>query len=247
MPTSTPSQDDYFFQAYDREDVAYGLAPSPALRSYLQQIYPDGIERGSRVALDIGAGAGRDTLALAQVGFRVVSVDLSERGLRRIEERSKRHGVDDLVRTQASDVREFDFEEQQYDAIIATTVLDHIPEADSIAVWKQLCRSLTPDGLMYVQVHTTEDPGCGIAPGCNRESPISETAEAVINYFPPNRLVRWASQAQSQLRVLRYEERLEWDTTHGEPHLHGKAVLLAVKEDHHPNWYGQPPAFPRPG
>jgi hypothetical protein len=38
---------------------------------------------------------------------------------------------------------------------------------------------------------------------------------------------------------------LEWDYTHGPEHLHGKAVLLAVRDGWHPDWYGQPAAFPK--
>jgi len=31
---------DFFFEAYDREDIAYGLEPSAELASYLLQVQP---------------------------------------------------------------------------------------------------------------------------------------------------------------------------------------------------------------
>ena len=74
---------------------------------------------------------------------------------------------------------------------------------------------------------------------------MSETADAVINYFEPNQLLNLACDAEADLRVLPYEERLEWDYTHGPEHLHGKAILLATRRGFHPEWYGQPPAFKR--
>ena len=234
----TPAADP-FFEPYDREDIAYGDQPSAALAAYLQQISESG------EALDLGAGAGRDTIALATAGYRVRAVDLSDRGLARIQQRAADAGVSHLVETQAADVRKVEMPRSKYAAIVATTVLDHLPPADARALWRKMTEALTATGFLYVQVHTTEDPGSDREPGASCDAPISETADAVINYFAPNQLAVWAADSESRLRILRYEERLEWDYTHGPEHLHGKAVLLAVRDGHHPQWYGQPAAFPR--
>jgi len=233
-----PKAADPFFEPYDRDEVAYGSEPSSAVKAYLEQM------RGlSGYALDLGAGAGRDTLALARAGLQVTAVDLSPRGMQRIVERAEEEGLRESVQSHVGDVRQFDFPQQHYAAIVATTVLDHIPREDARRVWQSMIAALAADGFLFVEVHTTEDPGSDQSPGSESDAPVSETADAVVNYFAPNQLVRWA--IESQLRVLRYEERLEWDYTHGSEHLHGKAVLLAVCEGHYPEWYGQPAAFPR--
>jgi SAM-dependent methyltransferase len=233
------SRVDRFFEPYDREEIAYGDCPSAPLAEYLRQV-----ECGGK-ALDLGAGAGRDTLALAHAGFDVTAVDLSPRGAERIKQRAETLGVTEHVSTAVADVCEYQVEPDCYDAICATTVLDHIPAEDAKLVWKRITAGLRSGGVLYVEVHTTEDPGCDSPPGCNRNAPASETADAVINYFQPNQLAAWAIAAESGLRVLRYEERLEWDYTHGPEHLHGKAILLAVKAGSYPNWFGQPAAFPK--
>ena len=236
--------DDFFFQAYDRDEIAYGMTPSSALAAFLNQIDSENL-KSKPLALDLGAGAGRDTLAVAKAGFHVTSVDISQRGLQRITQRAEEQGVAENVTTKLSDVREFDLPANQYDALIATTVLDHIPAADAKEVWFRMAHALTDTGMMFVEVHTTEDPGCPEWPGNQSDAPVSETAGAVINYFSPNQLAAWALDPKSNLRILRYEERLEWDYTHGPEHQHGKAILLAVRDRHHPSWYGQPAAFPR--
>ena len=238
--TVTSPSSDYFFDVYNRDDIAYGMEPSAALEAFLKQA-----ARNGGKAVDLGAGAGRDSIALALAGYDVTSVDLSDRGLARIAERASEYQVSDRVRTQLCDVRQFEFLARSFDAVIATTVLDHIPAADAETVWQRMCDSLTDSGMIYVQVHTTEDPGCDQLPGRDRDAPVSETADAVINYFRPNQLAAWAVAAKSRLRILRYEERLEWDYTHGSEHQHGKAVLLAVRQGYHPDWFGQPPAFPQ--
>ncbi|QDT02951.1 Demethylrebeccamycin-D-glucose O-methyltransferase [Rubripirellula lacrimiformis] len=232
---------DPFFEPYDRDEIAYGDAPTAAVAAFLDQV------GGGGRALDLGAGAGRDTVALAAAGYDVTAVDLSRRGLDRIQERAAAVGLADRVVTKQGDVRELSLPAKTYDAIVATTVLDHIPAADASVLWDKMTRALTDRGMLFVEVHTTEDPGSDQSPGRESQAPVSETAGAVINYFKPNQLASWAVQSESQLRVLRYEERQEWDYTHGPEHLHGKAILLAVHAGSFPAWHGQPAAFPRSG
>lgn len=240
----TDSANDLFFDAYDRDEIAYGLTPSASLAAFLDQFGKDQTYVSGK-ALDLGAGAGRDTLAIAAAGFDVTSVDISGRGLERVLERAKRMGVEDRVATVVSDVRQFDMPAEQYDLVIGTTVLDHIPAEDSKSVWRSMAGAIGPRGVLFVEVHTTEDPGSGQVPGCDRDDPVSETAGAVINYFRPNQLAAWALEPDANLRILKYEERLEWDYSHGPEHLHGKAILLAVRSGYHPDWFGQPAAFPK--
>ncbi|TWU35151.1 class I SAM-dependent methyltransferase [Novipirellula artificiosorum] len=230
---------DPFYEPYDREDVAYGEEPSASLSAYLDQV------GGGGKALDLGAGAGRDSIALALAGYHVLSVDLSNRGLERVLQRAVRAGVRDRVETHEIDVRDVELPADSFDVIVATTVLDHISPEDSAVLWRRMTEALTANGMLYVQVHTIEDPGSDQPPGVFSEAPVSETAGAVVNYFSPNQLAMMACDPSSRLRVLRYEERLEWDYTHGPEHLHGKAVLLAVRMGAFPAWYGEPAAFPR--
>lgn len=229
---------DQFFQAYDRDDVAYGTAASAELQSYLRQASPGGR------ALDLGAGAGRDALALATAGLQVDAVDLSARGLERIRQRAAEGGLSERIRTTHADVRSVEIAADSYAVVVATTVLCHLPGTDARTLWNRLAAAITDRGMIYAEVHTTSDPGSPEPPGLHNENPVSETAFAVKHYFAPGELLAWAMQTE-RVRVLRYEERLEWDDTHGPEHQHGKAILLAVHRDHHPPWYGHPPAFPR--
>jgi len=227
---------DLFFEAYDRDDVAYGLRPSADLASYLAQVKPQG------EAIDLGAGAGRDTLALAKAGLQVRAVDLSGRGLDRVVERARQMRLLDRVTTITGDAREVELPANTFSVVVATTVQCHLSEDDGLELWKRMAAAIDDSGMIYAEVHTTEDPGCDESPGRENCNPVSETASAVIHYFRPGELLRWAMHWPS-LRVLRYEERLEWDYTHGQPHQHGKAILVAVRQGFYPPWYGHPIAF----
>ncbi len=233
-----PIYDDPFFEVYDRDDPAYGLQPSADLASYLRQCQPAG------EALDLGAGAGRDTLVLASAGLNVLAVDRSERGLRLLSERAATLGIGSRVSTVAADVRQLSIPEGHYHVISATTVLDHIPPADARKLWQRLIAGLTSDGTLYAEVHSTDDPGSETGQGAESVAPVSETARHVVNYFRPNQLLKWAIE-EPGLRVLRYEERSEWDYTHGPEHFHGKAILLVSKNPSIQHWFGNPLAFPR--
>lgn len=237
-PAEEPSAEDPFYPFYDRDRPAYGITPSRELQTYLQQCRPGG------VALDLGAGPGRDTIALAQHGFQVTSVDASERGLQQLEERCRQLQLEDRVHVRCADVRDIEIPSGSFDAIVATTVLDHIPADDAAQLWERIVDGLSSEGVLYVEVHTTDDPGCHHCTAEDRQAPVSETAAWVVNYFPRNYLLRMAA-SHTKLRVLRYEERYEWDYTHGPEHKHGKAVLLATTAGNDPPWYGYPATFPR--
>lgn len=228
-----------FSQAYQRAEVAYGCNPSAALVAFVKQC------KGAGFAVDLGAGAGRDAIALALAGYRVRCYDTCEQGLQRIRERAHSHGVLSAIETELCDVRDVVIQPRSVDLIVATTVLDHIPAPDAERLWQCMTRGLSCRGVMYVEVHTTDDPGCADCPAGYRHAPVSETASAVINYFPPHQLVKWATAPEAQLRVLHYEERLEWDTTHGAEHLHGKAILLAEQRSAHQPWHGENPVGER--
>ena len=76
--------------------------------------------------------------------------------------------------------------------------------------------------------------------------PVSETAAQVKHYFQSGELLRLAMQSSHPMRVLHYEERREWDTTHGPAHGHGKAIALMTHADHYPDWYGKSEEFRGP-
>lgn len=206
--SARPASADPFFEAYDRAQPAYGLCPSTELASYLSQCPTTG------AALDLGAGAGRDTLTLARAGFQVTAVDASSRGLERIRQRAAAAGVADRVETVHCDIRDLRIPAGSYRTIVATTVLDHIPGEDAERIWPRITAGLAAEGALFVEVHTTDDPGSPSGTGAATDAPVSETAQWVVNYFPPGKLLRTAA-ADSRLRVLRYEERLEWITPTG--------------------------------
>jgi SAM-dependent methyltransferase len=99
---------------------------------------------GSGSLLDVGCGTGSYTAALAQHGWNVTGVDISEDMLRLARERG--------VRTIRTDATALPFEDASFDA--AVSVLTNTDLDDLAAVVREIARVLRPDApLVYLAVH----------------------------------------------------------------------------------------------
>ena len=207
-----------FDQLYGRPTFGYGMRPTPLVAAAARCVPAGG------TALDLGAGAGRDSMELARQGLKVTAIDQSARGIARLRDSARQAGVERSIDAHVADVCDLAWRERLYDLIVAITLLDHLDHVRLRRVWDAMCCSLRPSGLLCVEVHTTDDPGAHSRQGRDCRAPISETAGHVRHYFQPGEL---QDMAMASLKVLKYEERTEWDQTHGRPHQHAKASLLA--------------------
>ena len=119
-------------------EVSYlGERPSPFLSHEIERIRK--LAPGKR-ALDIACGEGRNSIFLAQQGFLVTALDISDVGLGKAARRAEEAGA--VVDFQQADLDEYRFTEQ-YDLIINFNFLLRglIPEA---------VRALSPGGLLII-------------------------------------------------------------------------------------------------
>jgi ubiquinone/menaquinone biosynthesis C-methylase UbiE len=87
-----------------------------------------GIGEG-RYVLDVGCGAGATPSYLVrEVGARVVAVDLSPRMIALAKDRARRDGVADQIELHVADVRDLPFEANQYDVVMAESVLTFLTD-----------------------------------------------------------------------------------------------------------------------
>ena len=231
--TDPQQQAERFDRVYHDNDQTYGAAASEELIRYVDQCV-----RGGGRALDLAAGLGRDTLALAQRGLHVTAVDVAEEGLWYLVEQARERGLADRVAVVVQDIAAYAYPSKAFDVIVATTAFDHIERDTCRAMLPKIAAALTDTGVLYAEVHTTEDPGSPTGFGHESQAPISETADAIAHYFEFNELLNMLAK---HLRIVHYEERREWDHTHGRPHVHGKAIALAVPKSAHPPYRGDHP------
>ncbi|AGB37056.1 class I SAM-dependent methyltransferase [Natronococcus occultus] len=150
--------------------------PIPELEHWIETL-PDGR------ALDVATGTGRNALYLAERGYDVEAVDVSDEALELARDRATKRGVDvDWIRT---DLQEFECERGAYDVITVSffAALEHLPE---------LKEALAPGGVLVYEHHLRSADDVEIGPSSDRYR------------YRSNDLLR----SCLDLTILHYEERV---------------------------------------
>jgi len=92
-------------------------------------------------ALDVACGSGRNSIFLANNGFNVTTIDISEVALNSLNEKNN-----PKIKTQLVDLDTHKFDENSYDLIIMTNFLDRkaIPK---------LVNALKKDGVLFIETY----------------------------------------------------------------------------------------------
>jgi len=93
---------------FGRKEFALGKEPNPFLKQHIS-LLPKGR------ALDMATGEGRNAVFLAQNGFEVDAVDISEKGLRKARKLAREKGV--KVNALLVDLDHYQIEKDRYDLI----------------------------------------------------------------------------------------------------------------------------------
>jgi len=108
------------------------------------------------IALDIAAGTGRNSIALAGAGWQVVAVDFSSPGLRGLAELARRHRL--VISPVFADLEEtFPFRANTFDVILNVSYLDR-------ALVPHLKSALKPGGAILFDTYLIDEgnePGHG--------------------------------------------------------------------------------------
>lgn len=210
-----------FNSFYGEHNFYYGLDVRPEFADHINTNPPSDMQ-----GLDLGCGEGRYALFLAQRGCRVHCVDRSKAGLQKLAKASRLNNFS--ISIQHEDVADFDFSRSCYDIIIAATILDHLDDVVRPKVVDGIKSSLKPGGILYANVFTVQDPGYQAQhASLNKKDPegISDTSVFMAHYFDGGEL----KDMFTDFKIRYYYEGVEPDLSHGNPHTHGWASLLAEK------------------
>jgi tellurite methyltransferase len=160
------------------------LEPDPFLVSAYEEFIAD---RPTGSALDLAGGVGRHSIWLAQRGWRVKLLDISEVGIRQAEENAARTGTASSISVKACDLSTAqELGREQYDLVVVFFYLQR-------EVFPALAAAIKPGGFLIYKTYTTEQKNFSGGPS------------HPMFLLEPNELLR----AFSSLRVLRYHETIQ--------------------------------------
>jgi SAM-dependent methyltransferase len=154
-------------------------------------------------ALELGCGAGAAAIWLAERGWSVTGVDVSQVALDRAAEHAAQEGVGDRVRWERADLRTWTTQET-FDLVLALFV--HSPlELDSTAVLAQAAGRTRPGGTLLVVGHCTLAPWAW-APDAAHDLPTAAEQVSALGLHEPRWLVRRAAEVPRVVRSSSGEE-----------------------------------------
>ncbi len=143
--------------------------------------------RSSGTVLELGAGEGRNSLFLAEQGFKVTAQDISEVGIDKISKLATERGLN--VQAEVKDIHTLNLE-RNFDVLICTFVLHHLPRTEALKLIKQIQEHTNPEGLNAITTFTENGD-------FYRNNPDTK------NFYPKEGELR---ELYAEWKILEYEE-----------------------------------------
>ena len=132
-----------------------GRDPRPLLLRALDCL-PELSGQGGR-ALELGAGAGSDTLALLQAGWEVLVVDTTAPTLEATRDLAREAGLEHRLTTLHLRFEELQLVPAEFDLVHASYALPFCDPAHFDRLWASLCATLRPGGMFAGQLFGDRD------------------------------------------------------------------------------------------
>ena len=138
---------------YDQDEFLFGTEPNDFLREEAHRI-----PAGGKV-LCLGDGEGRNGVWLAEQGFQVTSVDLSQVGLDKTQRFAKERGV--TIETVYADLADWPIEPQTWAGIVS--IFCHMMPDERKKMHSRIVNGLQPGGVFLLEAYTPDqiDKGTG--------------------------------------------------------------------------------------
>ena len=104
--------------------------------------------------LDLGSGSGKNVKPVIEIGFKLYCIDWSKGGNDYIKNKQKKSKID--FKCLDFTTNKLPYKDNYFDAVIATSVFDHIFKADSKKLLKDVNRIIKKNGVMISNLMTTK-------------------------------------------------------------------------------------------
>jgi 2-polyprenyl-3-methyl-5-hydroxy-6-metoxy-1,4-benzoquinol methylase len=148
-------------------------------------------------ALDLACGEGRNSVWLAERGWKVTAVDFSEVAIGKARERAAREGQE--VELVCADLVEYEPPAEAYDLVLLLYL--HVPAAERRTILSHAAAALRPGGTFLLLGHDLTNQADGV--GGPRDTSILYTPADIVVELPELRI----EKAERVLRDVEGEDR----------------------------------------
>jgi len=188
--------------AWREERWTESSPPLPVIVDFAKDLKQEGAKR----VLDLGCGAGRHSILLAETGFQVVALDVSETALAILAHRLKASSNTNVTLVK-HEMWELPFIDGYFDAVIFTNILHHGKLAEIKQVVNEVRRVMRKRALAFVVALSTADFRRGNGKRLEANTYVFTEGEErgiVHHFFPRKELV----SCFKTFRIVSFEERL---------------------------------------
>jgi len=179
---------------FESHPQMYGVTPSEAGRYAAHRLPAENCLE----VLELGAGQGRDTVALLEAGLVVTALDFVAGALASLESVARRLGLGGRLTTLVHDVRQpLPFADCRFDACYSHMLFSMALRSDElVALAREVHRVLRPGGLCIYTVRHVGDAHYGA--GRDLGDDLYENGGFVVRFFDPPLVERLALGSTSR-------------------------------------------------
>lgn len=138
----------YWDAKYETDEYVYTKLVNRFVKEYCEPLTPG-------TAMDVAGGEGRNTVWLAQQGWRVENVDFSQKALDKCLAFAEEEGVSGFVDTNCASA--LDFEPNETPVDLAVIAYLQIPQTDLSAAIKRVASHVKPGGHLMGVWHSRDN------------------------------------------------------------------------------------------
>ena len=203
-----------------KEKFYWGLSPEKGLKKVLKYA-PKGI------ALDVGAGEGRNSIFLAKNGFKVEAIDQVKEGLGKCKKIAKKYNLP--IKTKAINVKKFKFQKNKYTLIIAIAILDFLEFSEIKKIISKIKESLEKEGVFYLVVFSTKDSAFKQYKKNLKMIEKNTFSLPKLKTYRHFFTTKELSNLLKSFKILKIEEKRKKDVSHEKPHFHWLIQAITKK------------------
>lgn len=177
-------------QRYNTKEFIWTVKPNRFLEEEVTNLKPG-------KALDLAAGEGRNSVWLAENGWKVSAVDFSDAAIEKAGQLASTRDVVDRIDFQVADLRNYEPKTAFYDLVMLIYL--QLSQTELAPIFRQAAAAVAPGGRLLVIGHDSENLEHGY--GGPQFSGVLYTAEQVVEALDGSLIIEKAERVRRRVET----------------------------------------------